>query len=193
MHKGQEANDVDILDLGHDKFLVAYCTDYDVSFQTIHYDFGKKRVASTTSTKKAYAVSLPDGSDKKRSPKIRCLRWLSPEHILLLANKPSRTGVELWVLRLYEQGPGSIIMRKKLGKHAKAAVDMDVALLDEDGRGGYQAVIAVAAIDVSLTLLTIDYHGVLANSLSGFSSFATYYNVGFRSFFQSILSHTNRH
>ena len=69
-------------------------------------------------------------------------------------------------------------MRKTLPRHAKAAVGMDVALLDADSDGAYQAVVAVAAIDVSLTILTIDYHGQTRNSLSHFHTFATYYDVG---------------
>jgi prolactin regulatory element-binding protein len=180
LHKGQEANDVDIFDSGDGKFLLVYCTDYDVYFQSIKYNFDQTRVAETPYTKKVYSVPLSDLSEKKGRSKIRCVRWLSPSHILLLANKPSRTGVELWVLKLYDEGPGSILLRKKLGRHAKAAVDMDVALLDEDAKGRYQAVVAVAAIDVSLEVLTINYHGTADNSMGGFSSFATYWNVSFR-------------
>jgi len=182
LHKGQEANDLDIFDSGGSNFLLAYCTDYDVYFQSIRYDFDKKRAAETPRTKKVYSVPFPDVSEKKGRSKIRCVRWLSPSHMLLLANKPNRTGVELWVLKLYDEGPGSVLLRKKLGRHAKAAVDMDVALLDEDAKGRYQAVVAVAAIDVSLEVLTINYNGTADNSMGGFSSFATYWNVSFRWF-----------
>jgi prolactin regulatory element-binding protein len=182
LHKGQEANDLDIFDSGVGKFLVAYCTDYDVYFQSIQYDFDKRKVVETPHTKKVYSVPFPDVSEKRGRSKLRCLRWLSSSHILLLANKPNRTGIELWVLRLYDEGPGPILMRKKLGRHAKAAVDMDVALLDEDVEGRYQAVVAVAAIDISLEILTINYHGTASNSIGGFSSFATYWNVSLRRF-----------
>jgi prolactin regulatory element-binding protein len=177
LHKGQEANDLDILDLGGGKFYIAYCTDYDVYFQRIQYDFDSTSTAEPHHSKKLYSVPFADVAEKKGRPKIRCMRWLSPSHILLLSNKPNRTGVELWILRLYEEKPGGILLRKKLGRHAKAAVDMDVALLDEDAKGRYQAVIAVAAIDVSLSVLTIDYNARGDNSLGGFSTFATYYNV----------------
>ncbi|KAF2687450.1 hypothetical protein K458DRAFT_362244 [Lentithecium fluviatile CBS 122367] len=172
LHKGQEANDVDIFDAGGGRFSVAYCTDYDVCFGRIQYDFDKRSVRESQRSKKVYSVPFADVSEKKGRPKVRCLRWLSSSHILLLANKPNRTGVELWVLRLYGEGQGTVLLRKKLGRHAKAAVDMDVALLDEDAKGRYQAVIAVAAIDVSLSVLTIDYNG---DSMGRFSSFATYY------------------
>lgn len=64
--------------------------------------------------------------EKKGRSKLRALRWLSPSHLLLLVNRPNRSGVELQILRIYsEDGMGSIILRKTLGKGAKQAVDMD--------------------------------------------------------------------
>lgn len=182
LHKNQETNDLDILDEGEGRFQVAYCLDNDVSVQKIRYDFGKRRSLGKgdADRKKLYTVPFPDLSQKKGRSKIRCIRWLSPSHILLLANKPNRTGAELLVLRLYEEGPGSIIFRKAFPRHVQAAVDMDVALLDADADGAYQIIVAVAAIDVSLTILTIDYQGKSRNELSKFSSFATYYNVSLR-------------
>ena len=54
---------------------------------------------------------------------------------------------------------------------------MDVALLDPDSDGAYQIAIAVAAIDVSLALFTVDYHGTSRNSLSGFHLVDTYRDV----------------
>ncbi|KAL1610453.1 hypothetical protein SLS60_002121 [Paraconiothyrium brasiliense] len=178
--KGQEANDLDILDQGNGKFQVTYCLDNDVYIQKIQYDFDKRRSLSKADADRthAYAVPFPDTMQKKGRSKIRCIRWLSPSHILLLANKPNRTGAELLVLRLYEQGQaGSIILRKKFDRHVQAAIDMDVALLNADEDGAYQAVVAVAAIDVSLTVLTINYRGRNLNTISKFNNFATYYNV----------------
>jgi prolactin regulatory element-binding protein len=178
LSKGQEVEDIDILDEGEGLFQVAYCLAGEVFVQPILYDFDKKKnLGKPDSRRMAYSVPFPDSFEKKNRPKIRSIRWLSPSHILLLTNKHNRTGVMLWVLRLYDDGPGSIIMRKTLPRHAKAAVGMDVALLDADSDGAYQAVIAVAAIDVSLTVLTIDYHGQSKDSLSQFHSYATYQNV----------------
>ncbi|KAF2444662.1 hypothetical protein P171DRAFT_472694 [Karstenula rhodostoma CBS 690.94] len=180
LHKGQEANDLDILDQGDGKFQVAYCLDNDVYVQKIRWDFTKRQSLGKADADRthAYTISLPDVGGKKGRPKIRCIRWLSPSHILLLANKPNRTGAELLVLRLYEEGkPGSIVLRKKFPKHVQAVVDMDVALLNADEDGAYQAVVAVAGIDVSLSVLTINYRGRNLNTTSHFSPFATYYNV----------------
>lgn len=177
LHKGQEVEDMDILDEGEGLFQVVYALQGEVHIQSILYDFGKrKNLGKPDAHRKVYSVPFPN-LDNKNRPKIRSIRWLSPSHILLLANKHNRTGIELWVLRLYEDGPGSVIMRKTLPRHAKAAVSMDVALLDADSDGAYQAVVAIAAIDISLTVLTIDYHGQTRDSLSPFHTFATYYNV----------------
>jgi prolactin regulatory element-binding protein len=54
---------------------------------------------------------------------------------------------------------------------------MDVALLDPDTSGAYQIAIAIAAIDISLHVYSIDYHGRSRNSLSSFHHYATYDNV----------------
>ncbi|KAF2871906.1 hypothetical protein BDV95DRAFT_543325 [Massariosphaeria phaeospora] len=189
LNKRQEANDLDILDQGDGQFQLAYVTDYDVYVQDVKYDFSaRKNLANTNSRRKLYSVPHPDFSEKKGRPKVRCIRWLSPTHILLLANKPNRSGVELYVLRLYEDGPGSIIMRKTLPKHAKAAVDMDVSLLDADSDGAYQTVIAVAAIDLSLLVYTIDYHGRDQSSLSRLHHFATYREVHPNSITKAVFS-----
>lgn len=171
--KGEEANDLDIFDKGDGQFELAYVLDYDVVVHNV----------STTQTKpkdvrrKLYSIPMPDPGQKGGRSKLRCIRWLTPEHILLLVNKPNRTGVELLLIHMYEEGPGSVVLRKALPKRVKAASDMDVALLDPDSTGAYQIAIAIAAIDISLHMYSIDYHGHSRNSLSSFHHFATYDNV----------------
>jgi hypothetical protein len=175
LHSGNEANDLDIARDGG-RFQVAYATDYDVFIQDVNYDFDARKTLGKNEHKKAYSIPMDVGEKKIRS-KLRCIRWLSQRHLLLLANKPSRTGVELLVLHLYEGGPGSIILRKTLPKHVKAATDLDVALLDSDSEGAYQIVIAIAAIDISLSVYTMDYHGPDRDSVSSFHAFNRYDNV----------------
>lgn len=185
--KSKEANDVDILDEGEGKFRVAYCLNNDVYVQNIHYDFAKRKNLGKGEEDRihAYSVPLPDVGQKKGRATIRFLRWLTPTHLLLLLNKPNRKGVELMVLRLYNQRSstynariaGTVSWLKTLPSHVQAAVDMDVALLDADEQGAYQIVVAVAAIDISLNVLTIDYDGEKGNATSGFNTFATYYKA----------------
>jgi hypothetical protein len=175
---GQEANDVDILDQNEGQFRVVYITDHDVYVQDVDYDFARRQERISKERRKAYSVPHPDVGDRKGKPRLRGVRWLSSSHILLLSNKYNRTGVELVVLHLYEEGPASVISRKTLPKHVAAATDMDVALLNpSESDGAYQVAIAVGAIDMSLSVFTLDYHGSARDSFSSFHKYATYDDV----------------
>lgn len=173
LHKGQEANDLDIFTQEEGRFRVAYVTDYEVFVQEVRYDFEQRKTKGKNEHRKVYTLPLVE---KGARSKLRGVRWLSPKHLLLLANKPNRSGVELLLFHFYQDG-GSIALRKALPKHVKAATDMDVALLDADDQGAYQIAIAIAAIDMSLTVYTMDYHGPSRDSLSAFHSFNSYDNV----------------
>ncbi|OCL12763.1 hypothetical protein AOQ84DRAFT_227006 [Glonium stellatum] len=177
-HKGDEANDVDIVEPEDGDFKLAYCTDYSVFVSNISYDFGKKKPRQELAPPRPkYSVPYPDVFESKGRFKIRCLRWLSPSHILLLANLPNRTGVELLILTLYDDTMGSVTLRKRLPRHVKAAVDMDVCALDADEKGAYQIVIAVAGIDISTMIFTMDYQGTAKNYLGRFHSYTTVRDV----------------
>lgn len=171
--KGEEANDLDIFDKGDGQFELAYVLDHDV----IVHNISQTQIKPKNERRKLYSLPLPDLRQKTGRSKLRCIRWLTPEHLLLLTNKPNRTGVELLIVHMYEEGPGSVILRKKLPKRVKAASDMDVALLDSDSTGAYQIAIAIASIDISLIVYSIDYYGRSRNSLSHFHHYATYDNV----------------
>lgn len=171
--KGEEANDLDIFDRGDGQFELAYVLDYDLIVHNVSTTQAKPKDAR----RKLYSIPLPDLGKKTGRSKLRCVRWLTPEHLLLLVNKPNRTGVELLLVHMYEEGPGSVVLRKTLPKRVKAATDMDVALLDSDSSGAYQIAVAIAALDISLHVYSIDYHGRSRNSLSSFHHFATYDDV----------------
>jgi len=174
--KGGEVNDVDILEPNDGHFKIAYCTDYEVYIKDLHYDFGQKKFLGNPETpRKTFSVPSSDVDSKKGRPKVRCIRWLSSDHILLLINLPGRTGVELQVLRIPSTpSMGSISTRKRLPKHVIAAVDMDVCWLDKDGAGDYQIVVAVGGIDISLVVLTVDYK---AHALGSLHRYAVYRDV----------------
>jgi hypothetical protein len=177
LHNGQEANDLDLWTQEEGKYQLAYVTDSEVFLQTVNWDFDSKKTKGKNEHRKLYTV--PHVEKGARS-KLRCVRWLSPTHLLLLKNKPSRSGAELLLVHLYEEGPASVVLRKALPKHVKAAPDMDVSLLDADEDGAYQIAIAVAAADISLTVYTMDYHGPARDSLSSFHAFNSYDNVSGR-------------
>ena len=182
--KGAEAHDIDIIQPDGSPFQLVYCTDSDVFVLAVDYDFSKKRLqggglksAAPPPPEKKFTMPYPDVFEKKGRPKIRFCRWLSPFHILLLVNLPNKTGVELQVLRLYGDTMGSIILRKRLPSNIKAAVDMDVCLLDSDDKGAYQIVVAVAGNDVSTTILTVDYYGTGPNTLGRFHQYTQFRDV----------------
>lgn len=177
-HEGKEANDIDIAEPEDGEFKLAYCTDYSVFVSNIPYDFDRKKPRQGLLLPRSkYSVPYPDVFESKGRFKIRCLRWLSPSHILLLANLPNRTGVELLILTLYGDTMGSTTLRKRLPRHVKAAVDMDVCALDADENGAYQIVIAIAGIDISTTIFTMDYQGTANNCLGRFHSYTTVHDA----------------
>ena len=150
----KEVNDIDIVD-EDGRFRVAYVLDHDVYVQEFTYDFAKRKPGTKLQTpKKKYTVPYPDVFESKGRPKLRCVRYLSPNHLLLLANKPNRTGVELLVLKIYSDGMGSIILRKTLGRQVKQAIDLDVVRLQPGSDEKYQVAIAVATQDVCSPLLS---------------------------------------
>lgn len=133
----QEANDIDLNEMEDGRFQLAYALDHDVYVHTISYDFNKKKPGKKLQAPiRRYSVPYPDVFESSKSrPKIRCIRFLTSSHILLLVNHPNRSGVELQVLRLYDvDGMGSISLRKKI--KAKQAVDMDCVRLNADKNGG---------------------------------------------------------
>jgi prolactin regulatory element-binding protein len=160
-HNGVEANDIDIIETDSGEFLVAYCTDQEVYLSEIQYDFTKRKQRQAPKDPKIiYRVPAPDVFESPARLKLRSVRFLSPTHLLLLANLPNKSGVELQVLRLYSRHSiGTISSRKRLPGHVKAAVDLDVCDLNADDSGARQVAIAVAGADVSISVYTIEYHG----------------------------------
>ena len=110
LENGAEAADLDIANTGNEnEFSVAYCTDYDIYEQTYLYDFDKKKVQKTPNgPRRIHQMPLPDGSeDPKSRPKFRCLRFLDPQNVLALVNKPNKGGAELRIFHLYPTVPAT--------------------------------------------------------------------------------------
>lgn len=178
--KGMEANDIDIFEIDDGNFNVAYCTDYGVYLSNVVFDFSKRSTVEVSKEPRTiYSLPFPDVfEDRKGRLKIRSLRWLSHNHLLLLCNKPNRSGVELLVLSLYgSHTAGSVSLRKSLPRRVKAAVDMDVCMLDADDSGARQIMIAVAFMDISISVFTMEYHGYAKDSLGKFNSLTTLRDV----------------
>ena len=172
LQKGDEAGDVDIIDsTGDGEYIVAYCTDHEVYL----YDASNKTTKTAPNPRRLYEMPFPDVfENSKARPTFRALRFLEPHLLLLLANIPGRKGAELYVLRT-TAGIGQIILRKRLHSACKAGTSLDVSNLSGQSRGEAQFVIAVAGIDSSIEVLTLEYRP--SKGLSKFKQYSILRNV----------------
>ena len=152
----EEAADVDIIELDNSdsqqsaKFRVAYCTDYEVYVTEVDYETKD----NGTIAPPILSTPPPDASaSSKARPRLRCIRFLTPQVLLVLQNKPLGTGAELLLLEI----SGAITLRKKLHKKIKSATALSVAHLDAASPSEIdQHAIAVAGADTSITIFTVD-------------------------------------
>ncbi|KAF2093923.1 hypothetical protein NA57DRAFT_47290 [Rhizodiscina lignyota] len=172
--RNAEAEDLDLVEQKDGEFRLAFATEYDVYAQDIEYDFNQRRPRKQLKEpEKVYSVPPPDTFEGPGRPKFRALRFLTRNHVLLLANLPSKKGAELLILKLYPNGTGEVVLRKRLARHVKATTGMDVCALDPDPvTGARQIVVAVAGQDSSVSIFTLDYHGTKSDSLSTFRAFS---------------------
>ena len=175
---GAEVADLDIATSGVNEFSLAYCTDYDLHEQTYQYDFTKKQVQKMPKgPRRIHQMPAPDVSESPASrPKFRGLRFLDPQNVVALLNKPSRKGAELRVYHLYPTGPATMTLQMTLPSHIKQAVSLDVCVLDADKMGNRQVVVAVAGQDISIVLYTINYKRS-TDTFSRFRTLQTFKNV----------------
>lgn len=153
---GKEAADIDLISAGDGQYRLGYCTDYDVYLTRFEFP----RPKQTREPEFVYGTPHPDTfASTKTRPKFRSLRFLTPNLILLLQNKPNRQGAELLLLELPKHASlGMIILRKKLPKSIQVATALSTALLPAfSSSGSAQHVIAIAGQNNSIAILTIDH------------------------------------
>lgn len=156
--EGVEAVDLDLTEESAEgsengRFAVAYCTDYEVYVCRLKYDFQSKQTSPSRPEtnvvyKAANASSAKAGTAK---PKIRCLRWLSPHHLLVL-QKSGSFPAELVLLNLAASSnsspEGTVNLRKSLPKSLEVAAHLDICALNADPASGErQYLVAVAGAD----------------------------------------------
>lgn len=162
----KEAADVDVISFEQNGHSLAYCTDDAVFLQKLPRTKGSRieppvKLYETIESNSSLAPS--------KRPKFRGLRFITPSHILLLQNKPGRTGTALLILRIAaDSTSGRITLRKSLAKTTKSAVGLDVCALSPDSAGNFQVVIAVATQDSAIELLAIEF-----SPLTGIRRFIT--------------------
>ena len=155
LENGAEVADVDIIEDEEGDYMVAYCTDYEIFMCKVPAD-------SSANTKAPYSLHEephPDFFAGKARPTYRSLRFLTPTLLLLLRNKPNRTGAELLLLDVpAARIPGTIVLRKNLHRGIKAGTALAATTLRAPlPSQNVQHVVAVAGADVSLTTLTLDH------------------------------------
>ena len=158
--KGVEAADIDIIGLNDTEelkagsFAVAYCTDHEV------YLF--RMILKQEATPKphfTYGEPHPDTFAREKSrPKFRSLRFITPQLLLLLQNRPNRQGADLLLLELSSSFQGRIVSRKRLHNGINSATALSVAHLPSSAPSeSSQHVIAVAGQDTSISILTLEH------------------------------------
>ena len=176
LDKGQEAADVDVVVASDDSQEAAYCTDYEVSVCKLNVKGSKSmEESSQLNSKCVYITPHPDVFASERArPVFRSLRFLAPGLILLLSNKPRRSGTELLVLR-YGEGLGEIIVRRQLRRSMKSGVGLEISNLGYHGHDSKQMIVAVAGQDISIEILVLELHATRQSCR--FSHYATLRDV----------------
>lgn len=176
LQKGEEANDLDIAEHKDAEFGLVYCTDYEVHLHSWMYDFSGRKYGSEESR---VLYTVPHPSKAGGRSRLRCLRWLSPHHVLLVLNTPNRTGGELLVLRFSSSlGPGKIVVRKSLPKSIKSVVSLATCPLDADpGSGDRQIIVAVAGQDISMHIFSVDYTPSRPSPISKLNHYKSLHDV----------------
>ncbi|OJJ48802.1 hypothetical protein ASPZODRAFT_60297 [Penicilliopsis zonata CBS 506.65] len=165
---GEEAEDVDIIDLPDDndtgKFRVAYTNGVDIFTCEIS---SETRSNVAPEVRCVLKTPLLSGQNQTR-PKFRALRFLSPTALLVLRNAPNRTGCELVLVQLPPTtgagaeitagASGKIIQRRKLRRAMKMGLGMDVCNLGANEKGEQQSIIAVSGGDQSIEICTVEYY-----------------------------------
>ena len=150
---GQEAVDLDMIELEDKEYGLAYCTDDTVFVTTFTYD---------SNTRKLQMLYDPPSALFKFAPnKPRGIRWISPTHLLILLNKKGRRGgTELVVLCVDDFGDRGMIGRTvSLPSSIQAGVGLDTYALDQNGAAdGIQRIaIAITGRDRSVYIYRANY------------------------------------
>lgn len=159
----KEAVDMDVIQTAEDKYQLMYCDDYNI------YTLDVTKASGTVYAKPKCVYTMPSEDTR---PSLRCIRYLSQNFALAVANLPRPGGVILYGFRLPKAGkPDSaarIAINAKLPRSKGVkATGLAVANLSpiasaDSKQGDAQYVVAVAANDFSIHLYTLD-HQVLGD------------------------------
>lgn len=159
----EEAEDVDFTDLELDpeqkdargKYRMAYTNGVDVMVGEIS---SSTRSNGAPDVRRIYAIPLPSSGATAMRPKIRSLRFLSTNTILLLQNAPDRGGSELVLINVPtdKSHTSAILRRRKLPRSVKIGLGLDVCPLGTNPVGQQQAIVAASGSDNSINIWTLE-------------------------------------
>lgn len=172
----EEAEDVDFADLELDpeqkdavgKYRMAYTNGVDVMLGEIS---SSTRSNAAPDVRSIYTIPLPSSGAKAMRPKIRALRFISTNTILLLQNAPDRGGSELVLISVPadKNHTSAIIRRRKLPRSVKIGLGLDVCPLGTNPVGQQQTIVAASGSDNSINIWTLENR-----PMKGWSRFRPY-------------------
>ncbi|KAK2880194.1 hypothetical protein FQN49_000487 [Arthroderma sp. PD_2] len=144
----EEVEDVDIIDTSEDgTFKFAYTDGKEVYLSNI----------SISSKPNLRVNSIYKVGGAPKSNKIRALRFISTNTLLLLQNYHGRTGCELVVISLpTPASKWTVTRRKRLHRSMKIGLGLDTCRLSESPAGESQCIVAVSGSDMSIGVLTLE-------------------------------------
>lgn len=168
-----EAEDLDLFEDAPASFALAYCTNYTVHLYRLSCDFDRK--SSTPIDKTPLLLHSITPKPGTAAPKIRCLRWISPSHLILLQNTLN-SAPELLILHLDPaNGASRIIQRKPLPRSLGMGVRLAICPLDADPASGLrQIVVAVAGQNKSIHIYTTNHDPSLPSDTDRVSPLTTF-------------------
>lgn len=163
----KEAVDMDIIQVGEGEWQLVYCDDYEM--HTINVS-----QKSDHSTQPECVFTMPHDHSGGPRPSFRSIRYLTPTFVLAASNLPQAKGVVLQGFRLPKpedrgkegkEGKARLAVSTKLPKSVARATAMTVRNLAPPAtpaqkQGDTQFVVAVAGMDSSVTLYTLEHQAV---------------------------------
>ena len=173
--RGEEATDVDVMDTQSSGCHLAYCTDHEAYVVRI-----SPTETAETDPILIYSTQHRDASASTTPrPRLRFLRFLTLNLLLLLQNKPNRSGAELLLLEIHAAPSlNNIVLRKHLHRSIQTATALSVSVLPAaDPSQNIQTVVAVAGQNNSIEILTLDHSSKPPFSSCKFRQYALLRNV----------------
>lgn len=162
----KEAVDMDVIQTADDKYQLMYCDEYNI------YTLDVTKASTSADSTPKCIYNMPTDTSSEIRPSLRCIRYLSTNFAIAIANLPRPGGVVLYGFRLPKAGkPDSTariaVSAKVPNSKGVKATGLAIANLSPVASAGTkqsdaQCVIAVAANDFSIYLYTLD-HGTLGD------------------------------